>query len=87
MDYTSEQLKEIEKGDMYVDSRGLNIRLDTKTIRGYLIIRKIAEAAKRPVSAFGDAYADQAYVWITIPLTKVIKGHDFDNFPKKTKNK
>lgn len=86
MDYTSEQLKDIEKGDMYADERGLNIRLDSKTLAGYLKLRKFGEAIKRPINAFGGAFDNSAYMWITIPLTKIIKSHDFGNQPPARKH-
>lgn len=87
MEYTSKDLEAIKQGDMFIDSRGLHIRMDTKTLEGFLRLREIAEAIRRPVDANGGAYCDTSFCWITIPLTKIIKYHSFGNQPPKRKNK
>jgi hypothetical protein len=69
----------------WVDERGLNIRLDTASVEGLCILNKICGAVARPTTAFGGAYADTAYLWITIPLTKIEKSISFNNDPPKRK--
>ena len=85
MDYQA--LDDIKFGSAFIDERGLLIRLDTKTVRGYNILRKIAAATKRPVEANGDSYDDFAFCWITIPLTNATKPTSFSNKPPKRKKR
>jgi hypothetical protein len=70
----------------FVDEEGLHIRFNASGLKGYKMLRRIAEAVQRPVDTFGSSFKDEeTFLWIIAPLTKIDKGIGFGNQPPKRK--
>jgi len=79
---TIEEMKELTLAFGRVSDGELEIRLDSTTLKGYRMLKKIGKAVLRPVKAFGSVSDNGAYLWLSIPLAKTTKAEFcFDNDP------